>query len=87
MNPTIDRLRHLIAEKLDVNISYDDIGPDAPLLEEGLKLDSLAIVELITLIEESFGFEFAEGDLNIEVFTSVRTLAERIDNHARAAAA
>ena len=79
MECTIDRLRNLIADKLDVNIGYDDIGPDVALLEGGLKLDSLAIVELITQIEGTFGFEFAEGDLNMDVFASLRRLAELID--------
>jgi acyl carrier protein len=87
MNPTIDRLRHLIADKLDVNIGYEAISPDVPLLEEGLKLDSLAIVQLITLVEDSFGFEFGEGDLNMEVFASIRKLAELIDARPQAAAA
>jgi acyl carrier protein len=87
MDPTIDQLKHLIADKLDVNIGYDEIGADVPLLEEGLKLDSLAFVKLITLIEESFGFEFAEGDLNMEVFASLRGLAELIDSRAKVAAA
>lgn len=79
MECTIDRLRNLIADKLDANIAFDAIGADMPLLEGGLKLDSLAIVELITQIEGTFGFEFAEGDLNMDVFASVRRLAELID--------
>jgi acyl carrier protein len=72
-------VRYLIADKLDVNLGYDDIGADMPLFDGGLKLDSLAIVELIAQIEDSFGFEFAEGDLNMDVFASVRRLAELID--------
>jgi len=78
---TIERLRHIIAEDLDVNIKLDDIQPDAPLLEEGLKLDSLALVELITLTEEKFEIQFGEDDLNMESFASLRRLAAVIESH------
>ena len=77
----IDELKYLVAEKLDVNLRTDQIDPDAPLLESGLKLDSLAIVELITLSEESFGIQFGEEDLNMQAFASLRTLAGVIVAH------
>ncbi len=75
MDNTLERLKHLVADKLDMNLKIDDIDPDAPLLEEGLKLDSLAIVELITLSEESFGIEFGEDQLNMNAFANLRSLA------------
>jgi acyl carrier protein len=43
------------------------------------ELDSLALVELITVIEERFGFEFAEDDITAEVFGTVESLADHID--------
>jgi acyl carrier protein len=76
---TIEQLKQLVAGKLDVNLKYEEIDLDAPLLDEGLGLDSLAIVELITLIEDEFGFQFGEGDLNMEAFASLRSLAKVID--------
>lgn len=75
MENIIEELRHLIADKLDRNITLEEIDPDVPLLGDGLHLDSLAIVELITLSEEHFGIEFGEDDLTIEAFANVRTLA------------
>ncbi len=74
----IDRLKYIIAEQLDVNIRRQDIDADAPMFEGGLGLDSIAIVELITAIEEGFGFQFADDDLNLKPFQSLRTLAELI---------
>ena len=81
MENTIDHLKHLIAEELDVNIQMAEIEPDAPLLEDGLGLDSIAIVELITLIEEKFAVEFDEDDLDMEAFANVRTLSQWIEKH------
>ena len=79
MVETIEQLKEIVAGKLDVNIRYEDIHPDAPLLDEGLGLDSLAIVELITLIEEKYRFQFGEDDLNMEAFANLRNLASVVD--------
>jgi len=79
METTIDQLKHLIANELDVNIQLAEIGPDVPLLEDGLGLDSIAIVELITLIEEKFAVEFSEDELNMEAFANIRTLSQWIE--------
>ena len=78
IDDTIEQLKDLVAGKLDMNIKREDIDPDAPLLEEGLNLDSLALIELVTLSEEQFGIAFGEDDLNMEVFGSLRALAEVI---------
>jgi acyl carrier protein len=76
MHDTItDQLRHMIADKLNLNLTIDQVDPDAQLLEGGIKLDSLALVELITLIEDQFGIQFGESDFNIEVFGNLRSLA------------
>ena len=81
-NTTIDRLSNLIVEKLDANIQLDQIHPETALLESGLKLNSLAIVDLITAVEEEFGIQFGEDDLNMDAFSSVAALAGVIDSHA-----
>jgi len=86
MPDTIERLRHLIAENLDLGLTVEQVDPGAALLEDGLKLDSLAIVELISLIEETFGIELGEDDLNMDAFRSTSSLAAVIDRRVRAAA-
>ena len=78
---TIEKLKQLIASKLDMNIQPDEIGEDVPLLGDGLNLDSLAVVELIILIENRFAIEFGEDDLNMEAFASLRSLAQVIHAH------
>ncbi len=81
MESTIDQLKQLIAEELDVNIQMAEIEPDASLLEDGLGLDSIAIVELITLIEEKFTVEFDEDDLDMDAFANIQTLSQWIEEH------
>ena len=50
----IAKLKKIISEELDVNLGMGDIDEKTPLLESGeeksLGLDSITIVELISLI-------------------------------------
>ena len=77
MNTEIaDRLKQTIADQLDANITLQEITEDAPLFEGGLGLDSVAIMEFITLIEENFGFQFEEDELNLKPFNNIRSLTD-----------
>ena len=76
MDEILEQLRTIIAEKLDANIRREEITLDVPLLEEGLGLDSIMVVALINLIEETFQIEFGEDDLDLGVMADLRTLAQ-----------
>ncbi len=54
-----DKVKKLIAEKLDVDIS--DVVDDASLIDD-LGADSLAIIELIMTMEEEFDIEVPDED-------------------------
>ncbi|WP_204604747.1 phosphopantetheine-binding protein [Cohnella boryungensis] len=56
-----------------VKRSPDEIGLDDSLLHD-LHLDSLHVLELLTLLEEEFGFETSAEDLRPEVFNTVSSL-------------
>ena len=49
MDEIVEQLRTIIAEQLDANLRREEITLDVPLLEEGLGLDSIMVVALITL--------------------------------------
>lgn len=75
-------LKQVLTE-LDVRLAAEDIEDTTPLFEEGLGLDSFAIVDLIGLIETRFGFEFSDTDLRPEAFKDVITLARIVARSAR----
>jgi len=54
-----DKVKKLIAEKLNVDIS--DVVDDASLIDD-LGADSLAIIELIMTMEEEFDIEVPDED-------------------------
>lgn len=72
----IEKLKVIIADELDVNLKKEEIDDNASLFEGGLGLDSIVIVELISLIEEKFGIEFADTELSPEYFGNLHVLAE-----------
>ena len=73
---TLEKLRQLVAERLDINRPLDEIGADVPILGGGLNLDSLALVGLVSATEQVFEIEFGEGELNMDSFASLRSLAK-----------
>jgi len=74
----VDQLKTVISEELDVNLKKEEIDPALSLFEDGLGLDSIAVVELISLTEKHFNIEFSDADLNLESFSNLNTLADFI---------
>ncbi|NEQ09198.1 MAG: acyl carrier protein [Moorea sp. SIO4E2] len=74
----VNQLKEIIAEELDVNIKLEDIDENLSLFEDGLEFDSIATVELISLIEKHFEVEFSDSELNPEYFSNLKVLADFI---------
>lgn len=87
MNEITERLKHIIANDLDVNVSEDSIQEDDSLLEGGVGLDSVAVMEFISIIEEKFDFEFSDDELSMEPFQSLNTLGAFVASKMPASAA
>jgi len=76
--PIVEQLKEIIAYKLDVNLTIDEIDENVSLFEDGLGLDSIAIVDLILAIEKEFSLEFGDEELNSRLFNNLSTLAQFI---------
>jgi acyl carrier protein len=75
-NEVVDQIKELIASELDANLEVAEIGEDASLFEDGLGLDSVAIVEFITILEDRFNVQFSDMDLTSEMFRNISTIAD-----------
>ena len=75
-------LAQLIVTSLNLEITADQIDPDAPLYGEGLGLDSIDILELSLAISKTYGLQLKsdEAEEN-QVFKSLRTLNQYIQQH------
>lgn len=88
MNKEItERLKSIIVNDLDVNADMDSIQNDVTLLEGGIGLDSVAIMEFISIIEEKFDFQLSDDELSMEPFQSLDILSTFIAEKTSKAAA
>lgn len=71
----VNELKKIISEELDVNLKVEEIDENAPLFEDGLGFDSIATVELISLIEKNFKVSFSDSELTPECFSNLNVLA------------
>ncbi|MEB3273795.1 MAG: acyl carrier protein [Prochlorothrix sp.] len=76
----IAKLKSIIADELDTNLSADEIDESTSLFEDGLGFDSIATVELISLVEKHFDIEFSDAELNPENFGNLKVLASFISS-------
>lgn len=75
-------LAQLIVTSLNLEVSADEIKPEAPLYGEGLGLDSIDILELSLAISKTYGVQLKSDDAdNIKVFSSLRSLSQYIQQH------
>jgi acyl carrier protein len=70
----ISSLKQILVDDLNIGLRIEEIEPDASL-EQDLKIDSVAMVELIAAVESRFEFSFLDSDLVTSSFTNLRVLA------------
>lgn len=71
----LEKIKRIVVEDLDVNLAYEDLDETVPLFEEGLALDSVILVELISFIEKRFNIELRDEALNMETFKNLQSIA------------
>ena len=78
ITPITRRVKQVFVQALELDIDPDEIDDDEPLFGEGLGADSIASLKIVFALEEEFGFEVDDEDLQVELFNSVRTLSQYI---------
>jgi len=70
----------LMVESLNLECEPESIDPDAALYGEGLRLDSIDLLELSVVISRKYGFQIKSDDPDITpIFSSLRGLASTIE--------
>ncbi|MDR2726545.1 MAG: phosphopantetheine-binding protein [Deltaproteobacteria bacterium] len=74
------KLKAALIEGLKLEgVRPEDIVDDAPLFGEGLGLDSLDAIELVVLVQRTFGLTMQDQEEARKVLTSVNALAAYIE--------
>jgi acyl carrier protein len=79
-NPELqNEVAGLIVSTLNLDVSPDEIQPDASLYGEGLGLDSIDILEVALVVSKRFGFQLrADNADNVSIFSSLASLTRHI---------
>ncbi len=78
-----ETLKSQIIQELNLaELTAADIKDDAPLFgSEGLGLDSIDALELIVLLEKSYGIKLKNPEEGKEVFHSIASMADYIEKN------
>jgi acyl carrier protein len=80
--PAEQALAELIVSSLQLEMSAEEIEPEARLFGEGLGLDSIDALELALAISKTYGFELRSDDeRNQRIFASLRSLSNHVEAH------
>jgi acyl carrier protein len=76
---TIAGVTSVLVEILGISDRADTINASTGLLGSLPELDSLAVVELVAALESRFGVQISDDEITGDVFETVGSLAEMID--------
>lgn len=72
---TLDGVRNLLKSTLQLGERADRFTAESPLLGSIAELDSMAVVTLITTMEEQYDIRVDDDEISAETFATVGTLA------------
>ena len=75
-NTTQNQVIRILANNLNLGSRTDDLTLESPLLGVLPELDSMAVVGIITALEEQFGFSVHDDEISAENFETVATLVQ-----------
>lgn len=79
----MNNVRERVIEIIN-DLSSSPVENESQLLKDDLGVNSLNTVMMIVAVEEEFGIEFAESDLNPALFTTVGMVVSLVERYVRA---
>ena len=72
-------VKKLLAQTLQLGPRTDNLTPDTPLLGALPELDSMAVVTILTAMEEHFGFSVDDDEISADTFATLGTLTTFVE--------
>ena len=70
-----DTLKKMLVERLFLKIKPESIPDEAPLMKT-LGVDSVAVLEMVVGLEETYGISFEDEEFDVEIFRTVKSIAD-----------
>lgn len=71
----LEDVKQILTDVLNLGPAGADLGPQSPLLGAVPELDSMAVVNLITALEEHFGITVEDDEISADTFETLGALA------------
>lgn len=72
----------LMIASLNLEVTVDQITPDAPLYGDGLGLDSIDVLEVALVVSKRYGLQLRSDSADSQhIFSSLRSLCDYIAAH------
>jgi len=75
----LDDVKKVVGSALQIGSRMQQMKDDAPLLGAVPELDSIAVVNLITALEEHFGIAVADDEIGASTFETLDSLTKFIE--------
>lgn len=75
----IDQVKSLLGDTLQLGDKAKRFGPDTALFGSIPEFDSMAVVSVITALEERFGIAVEDDEITAEVFQTVGSLTQFVE--------
>ena len=76
---TIDEVRTILRDCLQLGDRAKGFAADTRLLGSVPELDSMAVLTVLTAIEERFGFTVEDDDISADTFATVGSLCDYVE--------
>lgn len=72
----IERIRNILRDSLQLGERAAALQRSSPLLGSIPEFDSMAVVTVLTMIEDEFGISVTDDDISAETFETLGSLAD-----------
>ncbi len=79
---TVEKLKRILRDTLQLGVRADAFTADTPLLGAIPEFDSMAVVNVLAMIESEFGITVDDTDVSAEVFETLGSLARFVEGNA-----
>lgn len=76
---TLDSVKQVLGDTLQLGSRAQMLNAETPLLGSMPELDSMAVVTVLTAVEEAFGISIADDEISADTFATVGSLASFIE--------
>lgn len=75
----IESVKRILRDALQLGARADTLTADTGLLGEMPEVDSMAVVTILTMLEDEFGIEVNDDDISADTFATVGSLAKFLE--------